>query len=136
MSLPARERRRLNGIQGALDRSDPRLASLFATFSRLTREEDMPPVERLRVRADRFAARGKYMKRAVLGRLRLILIAPVALAATAGALLIGGWSSGGPGACKAAPAMAHSSHGGTPGRSRLAALCQSTSWRAGTLAGR
>src|SRR5260370_1385048 len=84
MSLPARERRRLNGIQGALDRSDPRLASLFATFSRLTREEDMPPVERLRVRADRFAARGKYMKRAVLGRLRLILIAPVALAATAG----------------------------------------------------
>src|SRR5260370_18923633 len=96
MSLPARERRRLNGIQGALERSDPRLAALFATFSRLTREEDMPPVERLRVRADRFAARGKYMKRAVLGRLRLILIAPVALAATAGALLRGGWARGRP----------------------------------------
>ncbi len=65
MSLPARERRRLSGIQCALDRSDPRLASLFATFSRLTQEEEMPHFERLRVRADRFAARGKYLKLAV-----------------------------------------------------------------------
>ena len=39
---PARERRTLRGIQDALDRSDPRLASLFAFFSQLTQEEEMP----------------------------------------------------------------------------------------------
>ncbi len=134
MSLPARQRRRLSGIQGALDRSDPRLASLFATFTQLTCEEEMPHIERLRVRADRFTARGRHARMAVLSRLRIILITPVALAATAGALLIGGWSSI-PGACKAAPATAHSSHGRTPARSRLA-LCQSTSWRPAMMAGR
>ncbi len=135
MSLPARERRRLSGIQCALDRSDPRLASLFATFSRLTREEEMPHFERLRVRADRFAARGKQIKLAVLGRMRLILIAPLALAATAGALLIGGWS-GNPGACKAtAAATAHSSHGGPPARAPQA-LCLSRAWHPATMAGR
>jgi len=134
MSLPARERRRLSGIQCALDRSDPRLASLFATFSRLTQEEEMPHFERLRVRADRFAARGKYLKLAVLGRMRLILIAPLALAATAGALLIGGWSSN-PGACKATPATAHSSHGGPPARARQA-LCLSRAWHPAMMAGR
>src|SRR5204863_1678221 len=35
MSLPARERRRLSGIQASLNRSDPQLASLFTTFARL-----------------------------------------------------------------------------------------------------
>jgi hypothetical protein len=134
MSLPARERRCLSGIQSGLDRSDPRLASLFATFSRLTREEEMPHFERLRVRADRFAARGKHIKLTVLSRMRLILITPLALAATAGALLIGGWSSN-PGACKAAPATAHSSHGGPPARGRQA-LCLSRTWRPVTIAGR
>jgi hypothetical protein len=134
MSLPARERRRLSGIQCALDRSDPRLASLFATFSRLTREEEMPHFERLRVRADRLAARGKHIKLAVLGRMRLILIAPVALAATACALLIGGWSSN-PGTCKAAPATAHSSHGGPPARSRPA-LCLPKTQHPTMMAGR
>ncbi len=124
MSLPARERRRLSGIQVALDRSDPRLASMFATFSRLTLDEEMPHLERLRVRADRFSARRMRVRMAVLSRLRIILIAPVALAATAGALLIGGWSSS-PGACKAAPAAAHSSHGRALARSRPT-LCHST----------
>jgi hypothetical protein len=127
MSLPARERRRLLGIQCALDRSDPRLASLFATFSRLTQEEEMPHFEQLRVRADRFAARGKQVKLAVFGRMRLILIAPLALAATAGALLIGGWSSS-PGACRAAPAAAHSSHGKPPARAPQA-RCLPRAWQ-------
>lgn len=130
MSLPARERRRLRGIQGALDHSDPRLTSLFATFSRLAREEEMPHFERLRVRADWITGRGRYLRMAVVSRLRIILFTPVALAATAGALLIGGWSSG-PGACKAAPAMAHSSHGRAPSAHVRPALanCQSTPLR-------
>ena len=133
MSLPARERRRLSGIQGALDRSDPRLASLFATFSQLAREEEMPHSERLRVRVDRFAARGRHIRVAMLGRLRIILITPVALAAAAAALLIGGWS-GSPGACKARPATAHSSHGRTPAPARLA-MCQTTGWRPAMMPG-
>jgi hypothetical protein len=124
MSLPARERRRLNGIQTALDHSDPRLASLFATFSRLVQDEEMPNMERLRIRADRLAARGKHVQTAVLSRLRVILITPVALVAAAAALLIGGWS-GGPGACKAAPAASHSSLRRAPARP-LIPLCQST----------
>jgi hypothetical protein len=133
MSLPARERRRLSGIQCALDRSDPRLASLFATFSRLVRDEEMPHFERLRVRADRLAARGKSVRVAVFGRMRLILIAPLALAATAGALLIGGWSNA-PGACRATPATAHSSHGGPPARARQA-LCLSRAWHPAMMVG-
>ncbi|HUK70759.1 MAG TPA: hypothetical protein VLW50_18705 [Streptosporangiaceae bacterium] len=135
MSLRARERRRLRDIQGALGHSDPQLASVFAIFSQLAREEEMPGLERLRVRADRFTAQRANMRMAVLSRLRIILITPVALAATAGALLVGGWSSG-PGTCKAAPAMTHSSHGRAPStrlrptRLRPAtARCQSTPWR-------
>ena len=133
MSLPARERRSLSAIQGALDRSDPRLASLFAIFSQLTLEEEMPHLERLRVTADRFTARGRHVRMAVLSRLRILLITPLALAATAGALLICGWSNN-PGACKVPP-TAHASHGGTPARSRLT-LCSSTPWRPAIMAGR
>lgn len=113
MSLTARERRRLIGIQGVLDRSDPRLVSLFTIFSRLTHEEEMPHMERLRVRADRLAARGRKARTAFTSRLRVILITPVALVATAAALLVGGWS-GGPGACKVTTSASQSSHRRTP----------------------
>src|SRR6266699_5526572 len=105
MSLPARERRRLVVIQSVLHRSDPRLVSLFAIFSRLVQEEEMPPMERLRVRVDRLTARARDMRSMVLSRLRLILITPVALVAAAAALLVLGWS-GGPGACKATTSAA------------------------------
>jgi hypothetical protein len=106
MSLCTRERRSLWGIQDALDRSDPRLASLFTIFFRLTQEEEMPDNEQLRVRVDRLTARGRHIKMAALSRLRVIMIAPVALAVTVTALLIGGWS-GSPAACKAAPAASN-----------------------------
>ncbi len=129
MSLPARERRRLSGIQASLNRSDPELASLFATFSQLSEEEEMPHLERLRVRVDRLTTRGRQLRRSALSRLRVILIAPVALAATCAALLIGGWSSG-PNACKARPAAAHSLHRGAPAPAR-AALCPPLFLRAG-----
>lgn len=113
MSLPARERRCLSGIEAALDRSDPRLVSLFATFSRLSRQEEMPPMERLRVRVDYATERGRRLRKAALSRLRLIIIAPVAMVATCTALLIGGWSSG-PNPCKMRPAASHSLHRSPP----------------------
>jgi hypothetical protein len=133
MSLPARERRRLSGIQAMLNRSDPQLVSLFATFSRLSQEEEMPPIERLRVRVDRLRTRTQHVRRMALTRFRLILIAPVALAATCAALLIGGWSNG-PNTCKARPAFAHSMHRNAPGLTQ-GPLCRPLLMRAG-VAGR
>ena len=106
MSLRTRERRSLWGIQDALDRSDPRLASLFTIFFRLTQEEEMPDNEQLRVRVDRLTARVGHVKMAAVSRLRVIMIAPVALAVTVAALLIGGWS-GSPAMCKATPAASN-----------------------------
>src|SRR6266542_2983307 len=99
MSLPARERRSLSGIQVGLGRSDPHLVSLFATFSRLTREEEMPHIERLRVRVDRVTERGRQFRRNVFTRIRLIIITQVVLSAICAALLIISWRSG-PSTCK------------------------------------
>lgn len=119
MSLRARERRRLSRIQGALDRSDPQLVSLFVTFSRLTREEEMPYVERLRVRVDRLTAQGKRMRLVTFSRMRMIVITPVALVAAAAALLIGGLTSNA-GTCKATLAATHSADRRVPVRARVA----------------
>ena len=135
MSLRSRERRILNGIQGALGTSDPQLASLFATFSRLMCDEEMPHLEQLRVRIDRLAARGRRARKAVARRLRVIVIAPVALTAAAVALMLGGWSSS-PGACKAGIATVHAASRAParpPARARLGS-CQST-WLRPAVAG-
>jgi predicted transcriptional regulator len=51
VGLPASQRRILEKIEHALRGSDPRLTSLFAIFSRLTRDEEMPAIEQLRALA-------------------------------------------------------------------------------------
>lgn len=48
MSLSAHERRVLHDIDDRIRTSDPRLASLLATFSRLTAAEEMPAREQVR----------------------------------------------------------------------------------------
>lgn len=48
MSLPTSQQRILDGIEDGLRAHDLRLASLFATFTRLTRQEEMPRVEQLK----------------------------------------------------------------------------------------
>ncbi|HUA28463.1 MAG TPA: DUF3040 domain-containing protein [Streptosporangiaceae bacterium] len=48
MSLPASEARVLTGIEAGLLARDPRFRSLFAIFTRLTRQEAMPTREQLR----------------------------------------------------------------------------------------
>ena len=48
MSLSAREQHELQSIENSLADSDPRLASLLATFTRLTAGEQMPVRERIR----------------------------------------------------------------------------------------
>jgi hypothetical protein len=47
MSLPACQERILSGIADALRKGEPRLASRFAIFSRLTRGEELPRTEQL-----------------------------------------------------------------------------------------
>jgi hypothetical protein len=51
MGLPPRQRKALDGIEGRLRISDPRLVAMFFIFGRLTRDEDMPRIEELRHRA-------------------------------------------------------------------------------------
>jgi hypothetical protein len=47
MSLPACQERILGGIERALRTAEPRLASRFAMFTRLTRDEELPSIEQL-----------------------------------------------------------------------------------------
>jgi hypothetical protein len=87
MGLPARQRRRLENIEHKLRSSDPRLASMFAIFGRLTRDEDMPRIEELRHRAAMLALRMRMWLAAVWSRLsfaRRRAGAPVAVGARTG----------------------------------------------------
>ena len=119
MGLPARQRRILERIEGALRGSDPRLAALFSIFSRLNREEEMPRIEQVRARAAIILARVGYRlvsfarwfgapRRA---RLRAALFFPAALAIVASAIVVG---AGFPSAnrCAAAPRTADTAHNG------------------------
>jgi hypothetical protein len=47
MSLPARQERILGRIAHSLHASEPHLTSMFAIFTRLARDEDMPRLEAL-----------------------------------------------------------------------------------------
>jgi hypothetical protein len=51
VSLPAHQQRVLDGIETGLESGDPKLRSMFAIFTRLTRGEEVPGAERLRGRA-------------------------------------------------------------------------------------
>ena len=53
MSLPARQQRALDRIDRRLAVDDPRLGSMFATFTRLTLDEPMPATERVSARLKR-----------------------------------------------------------------------------------
>ena len=47
MSLPACQERILRGMESALRKGEPRLASRFAIFTRLTKDEELPRTEQL-----------------------------------------------------------------------------------------
>lgn len=83
MSLSAHERRTLHDIAARICASDPRLASLLATFSRLTAAEEMPAREQVRR-----AAPG------VLSRVLLWFVIALGLIAVALAVSYGSGSSG------------------------------------------
>jgi hypothetical protein len=130
MGLPAGQQRVLDAIEGSLRRTEPRLASMYAIFTRLTRGETTPLREQLpdhyglRARLDRI--RSAHARRRARGRqprsrtpvsrrpLSRLLFAGqlMAILAVIG-LLIGVGSSMTPTACaspSAAPATAARSH--------------------------
>ena len=93
MSLPTRQLRKLEEIEGSLTGSDPRLRSLFAIFTRLTRGEAMPWFEEVPVRpiADGLAAvRGlaRRIARRPAVRVRALLLLPAMLGALVCGIMI------------------------------------------------
>ena len=93
MSLPARQLNKLKEIEGGLTGSDPRLRSLFAIFTRLTRGEAMPWFEEVTVRpiADALAAvRGLFRRiaRRPAARVKALLLLPAALCALVCGIMI------------------------------------------------
>lgn len=109
MTLPVSQQRTLDRIDRMLRDSDPRLVALFAIFTRLTWDEEIPRIEEIRAGLARFggwiARRTDAVRRhtpRVPRRMKAILVFPAALAAVACALLIG---SSGPAAHRCAATM-------------------------------
>jgi hypothetical protein len=82
VSLPTREQRALDEIEGDLRGREPRLVSMFAIFTRLTRDEGAPPAEPLRS--------GARSRRIRLGReLGAIIVVPLVLGLVALLVILG-----------------------------------------------
>ena len=106
MTLPVSQQRTLDRIDRMLRDSDPRLVALFAIFTRLTWDEEIPRIEEIRAGLTRIggwlARRTEAVRRhtpRVPRRVKAILVFPAALAAVTCALLIG---SSGPAAHRCA----------------------------------
>jgi hypothetical protein len=104
MSLPARQERILGRMAHSLHASEPHLTSMFAIFTRLARDEELPRLEALdpcslpfcgwrqrltRPRGEGRTASGAGAVRAPGARLRAILLVPIMLAALAPAVFLG-----------------------------------------------
>jgi hypothetical protein len=96
MSLPTHEQQQLLGIEQILQSRDPRLKSIFATFTRLTRNEAMPTWEQIR--------RGNWRLRStiIVSVTVLLLAGIIAVAAVSGLTRACGPSRGAPGAVTSA----------------------------------
>jgi hypothetical protein len=93
MGLPTWQQRILESMDGRLTESDPRLASLFSIFARLTRTEAMPWFEQVTVKPIinlfswfRFGLR--RLTRGPAARVRAMVLLPAALTAMACALTL------------------------------------------------
>ncbi len=124
MSLPACQERILAGIENALRTCEPRLASRFAIFTWLTRDEELPSTEQLgprprlisrwrqaagtacRVLFHRPRAGGTTRRAAgrPAARLRALVLVPLMLAAVVSGLVAAGLSSAH--SCRTGPVQA------------------------------
>jgi len=104
MSLPARQQRVLDRIEHSLHVCEPHLKSMFAVFTKLTGDEEMPRLEQLRPRPLPFPRWRKQPRQpgrkgqavtaagatgAAGTRLRALLLIPVMLLVLAPAVLVG-----------------------------------------------
>jgi len=104
MSLPARQQRVLDRIERSLHVCEPHLTSMFAVFTKLTGDEEMPRLEELRPRSLPFPGWRKQPARpgrkgqtvtgggatgAAGARLRALLPIPVMLLVLASTVLVG-----------------------------------------------
>jgi hypothetical protein len=80
MSLPARQRHVLDRIERTLVAEEPRLGSLFAVFTRMTRHEAMPGTEQVTNPLARRAAVIAVTLIAVMGIVVALWLAPGGLA--------------------------------------------------------
>jgi hypothetical protein len=102
MGLPVGQQKHLDKIESSLRASDPRLASLFTIFTRLSQDEAMPALEQLRASATHFwlwmrfrrTAFGRWLGTSAGARVRTALFFPVALAVMACTVLLGGGMPG------------------------------------------
>jgi hypothetical protein len=100
MGLPARQRRILERTEGALGRSDPKLAMLFSTFGRLTQDEAMPCREAVKHGFARALAWLRRLPSVRIRRSRLraqpgLLFLPLALVVLAGTIALAAITSTG-----------------------------------------
>ncbi len=141
MGLPVGQRKNLDKIENSLRASDPRLASLFTIFTRLSQDEEMPALEQVRASAAHFrlwlrfrrAAIGRWLGTTAGGRVRTALFFPVALAVMACTVLLGGGMSGSH-RCSSAPRMPGTAQLDTRARGKVLA-CSPVLWTRG-LAGK
>jgi len=104
MSLPTCQQRVLDRIEHSLHACDPRLRSMFAIFTKLTREEEMPRLEKLEPRSlppwgwlkrlrrpgrGRRTARGTWATGATGAGMHAIVLIPIALLVLASAAFFG-----------------------------------------------
>jgi hypothetical protein len=85
MSLSASQQHALDAIGDGLRHGDPRLATMFAVFTRLTRQESMPAQETLPL-AHRWWASGQWRANQRSPALRLLI--PLLVAATLSLLIV------------------------------------------------
>jgi hypothetical protein len=116
MGLPVRQRRVLDRIDSGLRGSDPRLATLYAIFARLNRDEEMPRIEQLRHRLVLLGARLRCGLTALgagtLGRLiprqRALIFLPLALGLAVASVVLGIQSGSAPPCARVTPLAAAS----------------------------
>ncbi len=109
MSLPARQERALEQIERALQACDPHLSSMFAMFSKLARDEEVPRLEKLQAPSSplrdwlkrvaqpwtrRRATRRAWATGAPGTRLRAIILVPIVLLALAPVAFVGRGTQG------------------------------------------
>ena len=107
VSLPVSQQRILDGIEGALEGGEPRLRSMFAIFTRLTRDEGVPRTEWL-------PSRGSVQRAWLTARLRALIAVPLVLGVMALLIVLAVSSS-----------PAHACRAGTGPRTTIS--CQSVS---------